>query len=75
MNLILSIDESIAEPVRQAALAMGMSLEQAVQGYIEQLADNLQLAADLQHFQQSALHSPGRLAGWAFDRESANTRE
>ena len=52
-----------------------MSLEQAVQGYIEQLADNLQLAADLQHFQQSALHSPGRLAGWAFDRESANTRE
>jgi hypothetical protein len=33
-----------------------------------------QPAAELQELEQSALNSPGRLAGWRFDRDEANQR-
>ncbi len=74
MNITLSIDERIAEQARKAALAMGKSLNQAVRDYLEQLAGGQHLDAQLQAFEQSALHTPGRLDGWKFDREEANRR-
>ncbi len=74
MNITLSIDERIADQARQAALAMGKSLNQAVRDYLEQLAGSQQLGAELRAFEQSALSSPGRLNGWKFDRDEANRR-
>ena len=74
MNITLSVDERIAEQARAAALAMGKSLNQAVRDYLEQLAGSQQLDAELRSFEQSALASPGRLAGWVFDRDDANRR-
>ena len=74
MNITLSIDERVAEQARQAALAMGKSLNQAVRDYLEQLAGGQQLQAELRAFEQSALATPGRLAGWKFDRDDANRR-
>ena len=74
MNITLSIDERIAEEARRAAGAMGNSLNQAVRDYLEQLAGRPQLVAELQAFETSALSTPGRLAGWKFDREEANRR-
>ena len=74
MNITLSIDERIAEEARRAAGAMGKSLNQAVRDYLEQLAGRPQLAAELTAFEASALSTPGRLAGWKFDREEANRR-
>lgn len=74
MNITLSIDERIADQARQAALAMGKSLNQAVRDYLEQLAGSQQLGAELRAFEQSALSSPGRLSGWKFDRDEANRR-
>lgn len=74
MNITLSVDERIAEQARAAASAMGKSLNQAVRDYLEQLAGSQQLACELRTFEQSALASPGRLAGWTFDREDANRR-
>ena len=74
MNITLSVDERIADQARQAALAMGKSLNQAVRDYLEQLAGSQQLSAELRAFEQSALSSPGRLAGWKFDRDEANRR-
>lgn len=74
MNITLSIDERIAEEARRAAGAMGKSLNQAVRDYLEQLAGRPQLAAELKDFETSALNTPGRLAGWKFDREEANRR-
>lgn len=74
MDITFSVDERIAEQARAAASAMGKSLDQAVRDYLEQLAGSQQLAAELRAFEQSALASPGRLAGWKFDREDANRR-
>lgn len=74
MNITLSVDERIAEQARAAASMMGKSLNQAVRDYLEQLAGSQQLASELRAFEQSALASPGRLAGWKFDREDANRR-
>jgi hypothetical protein len=74
MNITLSIDERVAEQAREAARAMGKSLNQAVRDYLEQLARQQQTLAELDSFETSALQSPGRLAGWRFDREEANRR-
>lgn len=74
MNITLAVDEQIAERARAAAQAMGKSLNQAVRDYLEQLAGEGQLAAELEQFERTALASPGRLRGWKFDREEANRR-
>ncbi len=74
MNITLSVDEQVAEQARKAALALGKSLNQAVRDYLEQLAGSQQLDAQLRAFEQSARATPGRLAGWKFDRDEANRR-
>lgn len=74
MNITLSLDERIAERARAAAQAMGKSLNQAVRDYLEQLAGQDQVDAELEQFERSALASPGRLRGWKFDRQEANRR-
>lgn len=74
MNITLSIDERVAEQAREAARAMGKSLNQAVRDYLEQLARQQQVLAELEAFEASALQSPGQLRGWRFDREEANRR-
>jgi antitoxin component of RelBE/YafQ-DinJ toxin-antitoxin module len=74
MNITLSVDERVAEQAREAARAMGKSLNQAVRDYLEQLARQQQVLAELEAFETSALQSPGQLGGWRFDREDANRR-
>lgn len=74
MNITLSIDERVAEQAREAARAMGKSLNQAVRDYLEQLARQQQVHAELEAFEASALQSPGQLRGWRFDRDEANRR-
>lgn len=74
MNITLAVDEQIAERARAAAQAMGKSLNQAVRDYLERLAGEQQRSAAAQAYAESALQSPGRLRGWAFDREQLHTR-
>lgn len=74
MNITLSIDEKVAEAARKAAQSMGKSLNQAVREYLEQLAGNQQIQAELAAFERSARATPGRLKGWRFDRDEANQR-
>lgn len=74
MNITLSVDERIAEAARSAAQAMGKSLNQAVRDYLEQLAGQQQVEAEIAAFQQSALATAGRLHGWHFSRDEANRR-
>ena len=69
MNITLSIDERVAEQARQAAQAMGKSLNQAVRDYLEQLAGRGQLESEIAAYLESTARSPGRLRGWTFDRE------
>ena len=74
MNITLSIDERVAEQARQAAQAMGKSLNQAVRDYLEQLAGRAQLESEIDAFLESTAHTPGRLAGWKFDRGELQRR-
>jgi hypothetical protein len=74
MNITLSVDERVADAARKAAGAMGKSLNQAVRDYLEQLAGGQQIDNEIAAFEQSARTTPGRLAGWRFDRDEANRR-
>jgi antitoxin component of RelBE/YafQ-DinJ toxin-antitoxin module len=74
MNITLSINEQLADQAREAAEAMGKSLNQAVRDYLQQLAGAQQIDAEVTAFEQSARKTPGRLGGWRFDRDEANRR-
>ena len=74
MNITLALDEKLAERAREAAQAMGKSLNQVVREYLEHLAGQAQLEAELQAFRQSTANTPGRLNGWKFNREEINDR-
>jgi antitoxin component of RelBE/YafQ-DinJ toxin-antitoxin module len=74
MNIILTVDDHVAETARAAASLMGKSLNQVVRDYLEQLAGAEQLPLQLAAFEASALASPGRLTGWGFNRDQANDR-
>ena len=74
MNITLAVDEKLADRARQAAQAMGKSLNQVVREYLEQLAGQEQLDAELEAFKQSTANTPGRLGGWKFNRDEINQR-
>ena len=74
MNITLSADEAIVERARRVAQSMGKSLNQVVRDYLEQLAGQDVVEAELDAFEQSARATPGRLNGWTFDRDEANRR-
>ena len=74
MNITLSIDERVAEQARQAALAMGKSLNQAVRDYLEQLAGRAQLESEIAAFLESTARTPGRLGGWKYNRDELQRR-
>jgi hypothetical protein len=69
MNITLSIDERVAEPVPQAAMAMGKGLNQAVRDYLEQLAGRAQLESEFAECLDSTASTLGRLRGWKFNRD------
>ena len=74
MNITLAIDERLANRAREAAQAMGKSLNQVVREHLEQLAGQAQLDAELQAFRQSTAATPGRLGGWKFNRDETHDR-
>jgi antitoxin component of RelBE/YafQ-DinJ toxin-antitoxin module len=74
MNITLSIDERVAEQAREAAQAMGKSLNQVVRDHLEQLAGRAQLDAEVDAFLASTAQTPGRLGGWTFDRDELHGR-
>jgi hypothetical protein len=74
VNITLSIDERVAEQARQAAQAMGKSLNQADRDYLEQLAGRAQLESEIDAFLESTARTPGRLAGWTGDRDELQRR-
>lgn len=73
-NLTLSIDEKTIARARDAAQAMGTSLNQLVRDHIERLSGADQRVADHDAFEARAVAGKGRLNGWKFDREEANSR-
>lgn len=73
-NLTLSVDEKTIGRARDAAQAMGTSLNQLVRDHIERLSGADQREADHDAFEARAIAGKGRLNGWKFDREQANSR-
>ncbi len=73
-NLTLSVDEKTIARAREAAQAMGTSLNQLVRDHIERLSGADQREADHDAFEARAIAGKGRLNGWKFDREQANSR-
>ena len=74
MNITLALDEKLADRAREAAQAMGKSLNQVVREYLEQLAGQAQLEAELEAYRRSTANTPGRLNGWKFNRDEINER-
>ena len=73
-NRTLSVDEKTIGRARDAAQAMGTSLNQLVRDHIELLSGADQRAADHDAFEARAIAGNGRLNGWKFDRIDANAR-
>ena len=74
VNLTLSVDEKTIERARDAAQAMGKSLNQLVRDHIERLSGADQRLADHEAFEARAIAGKGRLNGWKINREEANSR-
>lgn len=73
-NLTLSVDEKTIARAREAAQAMGTSLNQLVRDHIERLSGADQRESDHDAFEARAIAGKGRLNGWKFDRDEANAR-
>lgn len=73
-NLTLSVDEKTIARARRAAEVMGKSLNQLVREHIERLAGAHQRHLNHDAFETRARGSKGRLKGWKFNREEANSR-
>jgi hypothetical protein len=75
MNITESIEDRAAEQARQAALAIGMSLEPALHDQPEHLASRAQLETEIAAWLQAPAHSAGRLDGWTFNRDALQRSE
>jgi hypothetical protein len=74
VNLTLSVDERIVRRARKAAESMGLSLNQAVRRFLEDLAGSDTSERDISELEQLSSRSGGRSRGWRFDREEIHER-
>lgn len=73
-NITLAVDERVVREARQAAQAMGKSLNQLVREYLESLArqtDRDRWAAELEALSEQG---GGHSGGWRFDRDEIHER-
>jgi hypothetical protein len=74
MIITVSIDEQLAQRASLAAQKMGMTLNQVLSDYLEQLADGSRRGQQWDQFEARCLASTAKLEGWPFDRDTANRR-
>ena len=74
VNLTLSVDERIVRKARKAAESMGISLNQAVRRFLEELAGEDSADRDIAELVELSRLSGGRSRGWRFDREEIHER-
>ena len=74
MNLTLSVDEQIVERARTTTAAMGLSLNQAVRDYLNELAGQSSPEADIAQVEQLSLVAGGNRRGWRFNRSELHER-
>jgi hypothetical protein len=74
MNLTLAVDRKVVERARKVAESMGLSLNQAVRNFLEELAGGNSADADVSEVTELSSGSGGRSRGWAFDRDDLHER-
>jgi len=74
MNLTLSVDERVVRRARKVAESMGLSLNQAVRQFLEELAGSDTAERDIQELKQLSDRSEGRSGGRRFDRDEIHER-
>ena len=74
MNITLAIDDDLVRDARQAANAMGKSLNQLVREYLEQLTGRDQPKRDVAELRRLSAEAGGRSRGWRFDRYELHER-
>jgi hypothetical protein len=73
MNITLSIDETIIREAREAAAAMGKSLNEVIREDLERLTRRQRRAQDLAEL--LSLSGQGDSKGLRFDREALHERD
>ena len=74
MNLTLSVDERIVRKARKVAENMGMSLNEAVRRFIEELAGSHSVEGDIAELLELSARSGGHSRGRRFSRDEAHER-
>jgi hypothetical protein len=74
MNLTLSIEERILKRARKVAASMGMSLNQAVRRFLEDLGGDDSVDNDIAEMNDLSARSGGRSRGRRLDREEIHER-
>ena len=74
MNITLSVDDRVVQRARKTAEGLGMSLNQAVRSFLEQLAGDDQLEKDIAELAELSASSGGDARGWRFDRNEIHER-
>ena len=74
MNLTLSVDEKTVREARKAADSMGLSLNEAVRGFLAELAGDTSAEQDMEELVALSMNSGGNPRGWLFNRDEIHER-
>ena len=74
MNITLSVDAKTVELARKATAAMGLSLNQAIRNYLEQLAGGGSAAEDADEMVALSTASKGKSGGVRINRDTLHDR-
>lgn len=74
MNITLSVDDEVLAHARHRAEALGVSLNQLVRQYLDQLAGKSDPNEDAAEFERLSRESKGDSSGWKFSREELHER-
>lgn len=74
MNLTLSVDEKTVEKARKAAKSMGLSLNQVIRDFLEDLAGGRPASEDIRELKKLSERAKGHSRGWKFDRNEIHER-
>ena len=74
MNLTLSIEREVVDRARKATAALGLSLNQAIRNYLEELAGTSTADDDIREMSELSRASKGHSRGWKFDRDEIHER-
>jgi hypothetical protein len=74
VNLTLSIEEKTVRKARKVAESLGLTLNQAVRRFLEELADGRPAEDDIRDVERLSKESGGHSRGWRFNRDEIHER-